>query len=160
MRRLIFGFIISLALASSLYSQGIPLERFNDDINKFELEGWEVNQLIKESEENYLLRTEVELLYSLNTALSRENSILFLKASNLETTLLNKDTQIQFQIEVMDFKDKLLIDCKDIHKDGYNSIKNLEWALKKEKIKSKWYQWSSSAATVIILYGIFRELKR
>ena len=160
MRRLIFGCLLSLALASSLYSQGIPLERFNDETNKFELEGWEVNQLIKESEENYLLRAEVQILYSLRESLTKENSILFLKSSNLETTLLNRDRQIQIQVESMVFKDKLLLDCKAVHKEGYDSIKNLEWALKKEKIKSKWYQWSSSAATVLILYGIFRELKR
>lgn len=160
MKKLIFGCILILVAATNISGQGIPLERFNAETDRFEVESWIMDQLIRESEENSKLITELIVVDSLRESLIKENSLLFLKSSNLQTLLLNKNKEIDNLQKTIFVKNDLLKDCKGIHKDGLNKINTLQWEVKKEKIKSKWYKISSGVASGVILYGILKELRR
>lgn len=161
MRRLIFGCLISLVLVSSLPAQvGLSVSRFQEEISKFGLENWEINQLIKESEENGLLVTEVTNLYLSNDELKRQNSFLFLMNSNLTTSLVNKETESSFYQSQLELKDKLLFECKSVHGSGTSAIKSLEWQLKKKKIQNTWLKASVGVTSATIIAIIIRELTR
>ena len=161
MKKLMIGLLISLGSLTNLIAQdGIPLERFNSNTQKFELENWEINQIIKEIEENKLLKIEVNVLDSLNKSLNIENSLLFLEKSNLITSLDNKDEQLRILSNTIVTKDLIIKECESIHSEGTTAIKSIEWQLKKEKLKSKWFKWSTGATTTILLLGILREIRK
>lgn len=142
---------------------GIPLEKlvtYNSKDSTFLVQDWVMHQLQRESEENILLKREVNI--KSNTIISLESKIV-LKDQNIES--LTKDVQDKNEINKkltleLKFQKDLYNKCLTLNGQGENSIQGLQWALKKEKAKNLWLKWSTVMTSAAIVVGILREIRR
>jgi hypothetical protein len=161
MKKEILGLLIVLVLGiSNLNAQGFNFEYYNpiDQTFTLKLEGWQVDQLFRDLDERKLLVDEVNSLYSLRDSLTY--NIMDLTSSKENLLRLNKslNKEQEYYLDIINSKNKIINSYDELRGDHKNMVRSLEWQLKKEKLKVRWYKIGTSVSVVTIIAILLREL--